>query len=220
MTPHPLRALVRALEQPGLFWGLAHVDEPGDLFDVELPRIARAVPKRRREYSAGRLAARRALQAMGHDRVALPSDCDRVPIWPKGITGSISHSGPYAVAVVSRDQPLLGLDLEADTPLNPDLIPTICHALELPVAPDQQGETAIRIFSAKEAAYKAQFPGNRHVFGFHAMQVDLTEGMARYHDSYLGPRNQAESGQGVRLFQSIKQGWILSLCLGPITKVL
>lgn len=217
MTPHPLRELVRALEQPGLFWGLAHVDEPGDLSDVELPRIARAVPKRRREYTAGRLAARRALQAMGHDSVALPSDADRVPIWPQGITGSISHSGPYAVAVVSRDHPLLGADLEADTPLNPDLIPTICHPDELQ-APDQQGETAIRIFSAKEAAYKAQFPGNRHVFGFHAMQVDLTGGVVRYHDSYQGSRNRAESGQGLRLFQSIGQGWILSLCLGPITK--
>ncbi|WP_094033808.1 4'-phosphopantetheinyl transferase superfamily protein [Antarctobacter heliothermus] len=45
-----------------------------------------------------------------------------------------------------------------------------------------------RLFSAKEAAYKTHCPMAKHVFGFHALAVDLSKGCARLPITWMLPQ--------------------------------
>jgi 4'-phosphopantetheinyl transferase EntD len=146
------------------------------LFPVEERAVARAVAQRRAEFTAGRAAARIAMQRLGLPPQAVPAAPDRSPSWPAGLTGSISHAGGFCAAVLSRApaQPL-GLDIEEAAPLDPYLWPLVLTPGELAaldLLPDsQRGATAKRVFGIKEAAYKAQFPLTGAVIGFQALEV-------------------------------------------------
>ncbi|WP_165798889.1 4'-phosphopantetheinyl transferase family protein [Shimia abyssi] len=141
--------------------------------------IARAVPARRREFAAGRDAARRAMNALGLDAQAVPGGANRAPQWPVGLTGTISHDATSCVAMVALSGQFrgLGVDVEPDAPLPEDLLPEICVPAErawLEAQPaNERYRLARRIFCAKEAVYKAQFPVTRLLFGFDAVEVQL-----------------------------------------------
>ncbi|MYQ65266.1 MULTISPECIES: enterobactin synthetase [unclassified Streptomyces] len=109
---------------------------------------------RRREFLAGRLAARRALRAVGLDCGEIPR-AGRLPLFPPGRAASISHSAGVAVAVArapGRGTPL-GCDLE--------LRPLPDGAARLVLRADEGellrggGWPVTALFSAKEAAWKA-----------------------------------------------------------------
>ena len=136
-----------------------------------------AVATRQREFAAGRSAARQAVSLLGHAPTAIPQGPDRTPIWPAGISGSITHSATLCLAAVAHAPALIGIDLEPSTPLAPDLWDVILLPAERaallghPNAP----LLAKMIFSAKEAAYKAQFPRSKTLFGFDAIQITLSD---------------------------------------------
>lgn len=81
----------------------------------------RVAESKERIFDNGRLAALEALKASGFTETwELKRPGSRLPVWPSGFTGSISHTAkgerPVAVAVVSADGGnYLGLDIE---PLN------------------------------------------------------------------------------------------------------
>ncbi|MEP2530308.1 4'-phosphopantetheinyl transferase superfamily protein [Shimia sp.] len=147
----------------------------------EAPAIAHAVPARRREFAAGRHAARQAMSELSLEPRAIPGARNRAPQWPRGLTGSISHDGASCVVVMALTSQFraLGVDVEPNAPLPEDLVPEICIPSErawlasLPAT--QRHGTARRIFCAKEAVYKAQFPLTRLLFGFDAVEIYLHE---------------------------------------------
>jgi 4'-phosphopantetheinyl transferase EntD len=146
---------------------------------AELSVIARAVPKRRREFSVGRKLAQALLAELGVVPSPLLPDSDRCPIWPREIKGSISHCAELCAVVVSADEKVrsLGLDVEPFTPLEARLRERICRPGELAgLEPDQKGQRAKLLFSIKEAVYKCQFPISRTFLGFHDVEVELEEG--------------------------------------------
>ena len=148
----------------------------GEVWPEEHAAVAGAVPSRQAEFAAGRIAARRCLAALGHPPVALPAGKDRAAIWPPGIFGSISHAGGIAVAVACKAGPV-GVDIEADAGLEPDLWPVICTAEELAALPESdRGRWVRHVFSAKEAVFKSQDPERRAIFGFDAVTVRLVDG--------------------------------------------
>ncbi|WP_246040004.1 4'-phosphopantetheinyl transferase family protein [Sulfitobacter sabulilitoris] len=156
---------------------------PG-LWPDESLAIATARPKRRREFAAGRAAVRRAMRALDLPAAAVPQGHDRAPVWPPGTTGSISHCDMACIAVLALvgDAVSLGVDIEPDTPLEPELWPAICTPPErdrlsaLPVA--QRGRMAKLLFCIKEAAYKCQYPLSREIIDFDRLEVtpDLVGG--------------------------------------------
>ncbi|WP_176556164.1 phosphopantetheinyl transferase [Rubellimicrobium rubrum] len=126
---------------------------PGPLWQDEEPAIARAGPQRRQEFAAGRSTARRALSQLGAAACALPRRSDGPPVWPIGITGSITHGDGFVLAAAGHMGPglsSLGLDLERGAELSEDYASEICR-------PDEDVTIAVQVFSAKEATYKAQF---------------------------------------------------------------
>ncbi|GGF62877.1 4'-phosphopantetheinyl transferase EntD (siderophore biosynthesis) [Mameliella alba] len=201
----------------GVGWGVA-VPGEGELYPAEAAAIARARPERRAEFAAGRLAARRAMAQLGLADAAIPMGADRAPVWPKGLVGSISHAEGVCLGVVARDADYrsLGIDVEGDDPLAEDLIPEICLPEELGLLPaGARAARAKRLFSAKEAAYKAHYPLAGQVFGFHGLQVDLGQGCARFTDHPEVASIPPESRWDLPLRQVVGNGLILSLSAVP-----
>lgn len=160
--------------------GVACTDVLGDpesLYPEEHIAIARAIPRRQREYAAGRNAARLAMADIGWPAAALPSAPDRSPIWPLGVVGSIAHTHSACVAVVTQQTNMaaIGIDLEDDQPIEPELWQTICTPDELAfllTQPTQRrGVLVRRLFAAKEAVYKCQFPLTKRMLDFQEVQV-------------------------------------------------
>jgi enterobactin synthetase component D / holo-[acyl-carrier protein] synthase len=140
---------------------------PGDpllLLPAEAENLGRAVAKRKYEYAAGRLCARRALAEFGIVGFPLRAADDRRPLWPESMIGSITHTADFCAAVVAESRRIraLGLDSEIVGQVTSPLWPTICAPREiawlrsLPVS--EQPPAATLIFSAKEAFYKCQYP--------------------------------------------------------------
>jgi 4'-phosphopantetheinyl transferase EntD len=140
-------------------------DSAAFLFPEEEAAIARAVPKRRREFATVRLCARRALAELGRPPVPLPPGARGAPSWPAGVVGSMTHCEGYRVAAVARraDFAALGIDAEPHRPLPPKVLDAIAvpaeHARHRVLGATDSRVCWDRVlFCAKEAVYKAWFP--------------------------------------------------------------
>jgi len=166
----------------------------------EREAVTRAVPARVAEYHAGRAAARAAMVALGAPPRPIPMGADRAPIWPQGLTGSISHTAQACVAAVglSRDWMGIGVDLEEATTLDPLLVGQICTRSEqiwLGQQPaEERGLMAKLIFSAKEAAYKAQYPISGKLFGFDALELTIDRNESKFEAQLLQAQGPFEMG--------------------------
>jgi 4'-phosphopantetheinyl transferase EntD len=120
--------------------------------------------KRKMEFIAGRLAARRALHKVKSTCTEVKKGLDGVPIWPKGYVGSISHSSGFAVAVASSADTTvgIGIDLEASREVSSDLWGEIFTQDEIAFirkdVGNQNSVVAGAMFCVKEAFFKFQFP--------------------------------------------------------------
>lgn len=172
-------ALVRPLFGAGISLGAANpLGALPDPFPQERACLSpSAVEKRRREFAAGRAAAHRAMQDLGRAPCPIVIAKSRAPIWPKGLTGSITHTHSCALAAVASTltRRAIGIDVEEDTPLKGDLRPAICSAREQDwlSSQDNPGQMAKLIFSAKEAAYKCQYTVSEQFFGFDGMELEI-----------------------------------------------
>jgi 4'-phosphopantetheinyl transferase EntD len=164
-----IAAFLDAAMPPGCAWALCSgMTCNGPLTDEESRYAETCHPKRAAEFRAGRACALRALSALGTPLRALGRGEDRLPVWPAGYRGSITHCGGLCLAVVSRlgATRRLGCDAEINIAL-PEGVPNrVLSAVELD-ARDQSGLPDVLWFSAKEAVFKAVFPDVRRYFGFH-----------------------------------------------------
>ncbi len=177
MTPAtgPVEAALRTLFPPGVAVAAERIvpSDASKLWPEEHAAVAGAVPARLAEFVAGRTAARRVLLALGQPAQALPMGPDRAAIWPGDIAGSIAHAAGLAVAV-GRLEAALGVDIEEDSALPPDLWPIICSPDELRrLAQSETGRAVRQVFCAKEAVFKAQAQGRRAMFGHESLSVTL-----------------------------------------------
>ena len=147
---------------------------PGEAIAVQ-----HAVTKRQQEFAGGRAAARTAMMALGLTPGEILPQADRSPKWPSGMVGSISHCNTACVSVVARatDMTAIGIDIEEATPLDEALLSLICTPKEINWLNTQDAHKRLLlaklIFSAKEAAYKCQYPLSRELFGFEGFDLDI-----------------------------------------------
>jgi 4'-phosphopantetheinyl transferase EntD len=120
---------------------------------------------RLRELRTGRDYAKQALSGFGFNNVQLPIGVDRSPVWPRGTIGSITHTGDStknhcAVAVgLSAEIRSIGIDIETDVALRPDVWTTILTAGELTqlstIATVDRERDVLSRWCVKEAIAKA-----------------------------------------------------------------
>lgn len=165
---------------PGCEVAAYAIGEAPEPWRMEAPAVAGAVPARKAEFAAGRAAARTALVALGLPEVAIPTLQTRAPSWPPGIAGSIAHADGVAMAVLapSRQCRALGLDIEPDSPFPEDLLSSVTLPSERRwlAAQTDPARAARLIFTAKEAAYKCQFPLSQSLIGFEAIAITMMTG--------------------------------------------
>jgi enterobactin synthetase component D len=144
----------------------------------ELPAtLARAVPKRRREFLAGRYCATRALHLAGCTAPGeLDIGTDRLPCWPAGWLGCISHTAHVAVAMAAACNACvaLGIDVEKwmSAQVANDVQRQIASPDELALLHDQPLQQALTLlFSAKETLYKTLYPLTRRFRDFSAARL-------------------------------------------------
>ncbi len=212
-----LEEAARSLLGPGTAVACREIGTPpAPLYRAEEAAIARAVPTRRAEFAAGRAAARAAMQALGQPPAPIPMGADRAPIWPAPLTGSITHAGGLALAALAPRETCagLGLDLEPDTPLAHELWPAVlCEAerdwlATRPAA--SRGNLAKRLFSAKEAAYKAQYPRSATLLEFTDISISCTRDSSAFTARFTRPVPFFAQGDTLSGHQSITAGMILS----------
>ncbi|MBB2942540.1 4'-phosphopantetheinyl transferase EntD [Actinoplanes lutulentus] len=152
----------------------AFTDDPSEpCFPGEEDLIATAVPGRRREFLTARRCAREALALLGQAPVAIRPGPRREPLWPDGVTGSITHCAGYraAAVAVTADVRGLGIDAEPHAPLPPRVLPAVTTAQDQEhLAVLAKSEPSVHwdrlLFSAKESVYKAWYPVARTWLGF------------------------------------------------------
>ncbi len=148
---------------------------------------------RLQEFTLGRLCARKALARLGIRRYPVGIGKYREPLWPQGISGSISHCGNYCSVAVSNDERIasVGIDIERHEPLEKDVTDMVCTkneklrlAAQLPPIP-AYAETVI--FSAKESVYKCLFPITKNFLEFSDVEITLAEGENEFSVKMLRP---------------------------------
>ena len=144
------------------------------LRENEMAGIQGAHPAREQEFAEGRWCARAALEELArqHRHVELEVasgsagiGCHRegqlgvrgAPIWPRGVLGAISHSGPWRIATVAEqvDMRGLGIDIEQHQPFGEEVAATVLSASERAGASEAE---QLAKFSAKESLYKVWAP--------------------------------------------------------------
>lgn len=164
----------------------AHADDAAaaegiELYPEEEAVVARAVAKRRREFTVVRACARRAMEKLGVPPRAIVPGERGAPGWPAGLTGSMTHCEGYAAAALVRATDLASLGIDAEPH---DALPEgVLTAIALPAE-----ETRLRrltddhpsvhwdrlLFSAKESVYKAWFPLTGRWLDFSEADIEMS----------------------------------------------
>lgn len=151
------------------------------LFPEEEALMTRAVPKRRREFTEVRGCARRAMEKLGVPAQAVLPGERGAPVWPAGLTGSMTHCEGYCAAALVRatDLASLGIDAEPHAPLPEGVQDAVALPTEEArlrrLAADRPGIHWDRLlFSAKESVYKAWFPLTGKWLDFLEADIEVT----------------------------------------------
>ncbi|MFC5288936.1 4'-phosphopantetheinyl transferase [Actinokineospora guangxiensis] len=157
-------------------------DDPPEavLLPEEEPVVAKAVDKRRREFTTVRHCARQAMARLGVPPAPILPGERGAPTWPAGIVGSMTHCAGYRAAVLALDTDLrsVGIDAEPHVPLPEGVL----EAVSLPeervhLAALAAGSRDVHwdklLFAGKESVYKAWFPLTRKWLGFSDAHIEF-----------------------------------------------
>ena len=164
----------------------SHADDAADrapLYPEEQALLTRAVAGRRREFTAVRHCARRAMAKLGVPPAPVLPGERGAPRWPAGVVGSMTHCDGYRAAALARaaDLASLGIDAEPHHGLPDGVLDTVA----LPAESARLAELGTRmpgvhwdrlLFSAKESVYKAWFPLTGRWLDFAEADIELGAG--------------------------------------------
>jgi 4'-phosphopantetheinyl transferase EntD len=194
------------------------------LFPEEEAVIARAVDKRRREFTTARGCARAALAQLGVPAAPIVPGLRGAPGWPPGVVGSLTHCAGYRACAVARDSDIVtvGLDAEPHEPLPDGVLGAITRPEErVRLAALAQADPGCRwdrlLFCAKEAVYKAWFPLAGRWLGFEDASIDFNPAAGSFSAALLvaGP---VVNGRPLTAFTGrwlVRQGFIVTAIVIP-----
>ncbi|MFI6494677.1 4'-phosphopantetheinyl transferase [Streptomyces sp. NPDC050564] len=202
------------------------------LYPEEQALLTRAVQKRRREFTAVRTCARRAMEKLGvPPGPVLPGERG-APQWPSGLIGSMTHCDGYSAAALARatDLASLGIDAEPHLALPAGVIDAVALPTEVgrldrlgAEIPDIHWDRLL--FSAKESVYKAWFPLTKKWLDFSEADIDIVQGptsggpvrSGRFHARLLVPGPLVD-GERVEAFDgrwTVQRGLVATVVTVP-----
>ncbi|MER5550400.1 4'-phosphopantetheinyl transferase superfamily protein [Streptomyces sp. NPDC002793] len=150
----------------------------GSLYPEEARLVATSVERRRQEFAAVRVCARRAMAALGLPPSPVLRGHRGVPLWPEGTVGSMTHCDGYRAAALARASEVraVGIDAEPNEPLPDGVWELISVPSERARVPAGAEGSAVHwgrlLFSAKESVFKTWFPLTRIELDFD--EADIT----------------------------------------------
>lgn len=171
----PWPKLLQTLLPSGVACHVAEIGGPAGRPASTLPdAIAASVPRRQREFCAGRACAAAALAELGQAPAAsLAIGPDGAPQWPDGYVGSISHDSGLAAAVVAPVRRLAGVGLDLARTLTAEqatdvlgLVAPRSEVAHLEAIGVDPLVALTLLFSAREALFKCLAPRVRRHFDF------------------------------------------------------
>jgi 4'-phosphopantetheinyl transferase EntD len=202
-------------------------DLPGTvLFAEEEAVIARAVDKRRREFTTARACARTALGKLGLPPVPILPGFRGAPQWPAGVVGSITHCDGYRACAVARDSDIVTIGLDAEPH---DRLPDgVLDAVSLAPERERVAELTAAVpgvcwdrmlFCVKESVYKAWFPLTNRWLGFEEAHVDFDPASQSFTAQLLvsGPVVNGRTLTGFTGRWLVSQGLIVTAIVIPNT---
>lgn len=154
-------------------------------FDIEQSScpayLRQAVKKRKTEFYAVRLLAQLMLSKHFSITTSVTSLSEKLPQWPEGIQGSISHTQNQAVVVMSSLSNYLGIDIEhwIDQDFAAQSVHLILNPQELRLWQIVTGQQLSLVqfltlsFSMKESLYKAVYQQVQQYIDF--LDAEITE---------------------------------------------
>ncbi|MPQ96880.1 4'-phosphopantetheinyl transferase superfamily protein [Modestobacter sp. I12A-02628] len=196
------------------------------LFPEEEAVVARAVERRRLEFTTVRSCARQALARLGAPAGAILPGEKGAPIWPPGVVGSMTHCAGYRGSAVARAAEVVtvGIDAEENAPLPRGVLPLV----SLPEERAQLERLALSrpdvcwdrlLFSMKESVYKAWFPLTGRWLGFEEATVSAEATTNTFSARLLVPGPMID-GREVTGFQGrwlARDGLVLTAIATPAT---
>lgn len=207
--------------------GTPSCDDDVRTVSIALPaKLNSAAQRRLATFAAGRYCGARAAEDVTGSRAfELPVGESGAPVWPVGLTGSISHTDSLAIAAVARTNGVAGVGIDYELAVSHE----VANEIEMLVFADRHEaqvgrglefgmswpELATLTFSAKESLYKALRPLVGRFFEFHdARLVELTSTHATLRlEIDLGGAYRAGSSFAVRY--SLADGCVATAVVIP-----
>lgn len=142
--------------------------------------IQRAVTNRQAEFLAGRLAAREAMCRLGIHSAELNIGPLRQPLWPNGVTGSITHVNSLCAAIAVSSDMVKGIGIDIERTMETSTADAVSDIVltdeERAILPTKNCHIAPNmlltiVFSAKESFFKATSSHVGRYFEFHALRL-------------------------------------------------
>ena len=154
-------------------------EHQGQLFDSEQGDDFDGFSSQRKsEYASGRRVAHEALKLLSGKPAAVTRE-GRMPAWPAGYRGSISHSREFAIAMVAstRRCQAIGLDVVQKNAVSAKVAARIMLTEEIvpPSSGFNDADWRAIVFSAKESVYKAVHPEIGEFLEFRDVEIKMNE---------------------------------------------
>ncbi|MET7774030.1 4'-phosphopantetheinyl transferase Npt [Nocardia sp. NPDC005366] len=186
--------------------------------------IAKSVDKRRRDFIGARHCARQALTQLGEPAVAIGKGERGMPLWPRGVVGSLTHCDGYRAAALAHKLRFRSVGIDAEP--HGALPEGVLDSVSLPPEREWLRATSTGLhldrllFCAKEATYKAWFPLTLRWLGFEDAHITFTvdelsdgAGAGTFHSELLIPGQATDGGVPLTSFDGrwvIGDGLILT----------
>lgn len=169
-------------------------DFTSDLRPEESRVLGEVSNVRSRQFSSGRRAAHEAVQQLQIQDSAI-GRTERIPRWPPGVLGSISHSDSLAGAAVGLADTYLGMgiDLVPISAVSDKVAQRLLLGPELKWVGDMgSGDWRTALFSAKESVYKAVNPVVGEYLGFQDVTVSVVPDALEFFAATIENRESSE----------------------------
>ncbi|MEU8900230.1 4'-phosphopantetheinyl transferase Npt [Nocardia sp. NPDC048505] len=183
------------------------LEYPDDLkaHPAEEHLIEKSVEKRRRDFIGARHCARLALEQLGEPQVAIGKGERGMPLWPRGVVGSLTHTEGYRAAALAHRLRFrsVGIDAEPHAALPEGVLDSVSLPQERTWLATTSGALHLDrlLFCAKEATYKAWFPLTMRWLGFEDAHITFTldevtadTGSGTFHSEILVPGQTTDGG--------------------------
>lgn len=146
-----------------------------------------ATPVRQFEFLAGRACAAHALRGLGRSNESiLRRRQDGTPVWPAGITGSITHTVGFVSVAVGQTHAIAAVGIDSEEILSAERAARIESVFATPAevatacSAGLDVESAVTlIFSAKESIFKCLHGQVHQIFDFHDVRITDVDGKRR-----------------------------------------